>query len=365
MALKTTVIGSYPKPDNLKLPNWFETTDYWPTDYTNTFDEFQDEELEKEVKAATREVIDEQIKAGIDVITDGEISRECYVFHFCRKVEGFDFANLILKTYRNGALKAPLPRIVSKIGPGSDEDWAAREWKQAQELSSVPVKYTIPGPMTIIGSTHNDFYTDVAELSKDLVKQVNKQIRGLAQAGCRHIQLDEPVMVRNPDIAAEYGIDHAAQCFEGVGPEVTKTVHLCCGYPLHLDQTDYLKADRQVYFRLADQLDNAGFDAISIEDAHQHNDLKLLEQFKKSKVVFGVIAIANSRVETVEEIRNRLGEALQHIPADRLIVAPDCGLGFLPGTSFGRRLQIWSALPSLFLEYEHNLLLLLLFFQSR
>ncbi|XP_077977706.1 5-methyltetrahydropteroyltriglutamate--homocysteine methyltransferase-like [Glandiceps talaboti] len=333
MPLSTTVIGSYPKPKDLEMPDWFRIghEEYEPTKYAKFCDKFaSSSELGKEVKSAMKEVIDEQIEDGIDVITDGEIRRESYVFHFGRHLEGFDFHDLILKSYRNGALTAHLPRIIGKIDLKDDGDWAAKEWKEAQDMSSVPVKYTIPGPMTIIGSAHNEYYIDGKELSSDLVKVVNKQILGLVNAGCRHIQLDEPVMVRNPEIAMDYGIEHASKCFEGVGPEVTKAVHVCCGYPMYLDQKDYQKADRKIYFQLADKLDDAGFDEISIEDAHQHNDLSLLQHFQKSKVIFGAIKIADSSIETTEEIRDRLKEALCHIPADRLIVAPDCGLGFLP-----------------------------------
>ncbi|XP_077977705.1 5-methyltetrahydropteroyltriglutamate--homocysteine methyltransferase-like [Glandiceps talaboti] len=333
MPLLTTVIGSYPKPENLKTPDWFKIPhhEYAATMYSEFCGKMSAEELEKEVTVAMKEVIDEQIEDGIDVITDGEIRRENYIFHLCRHLEGFDLKNLILKAFRNGALTARLPRITGKVvDPTDGDDWAAQEWREAQNMSSVPVKYTIPGPMTIIGSTHNEYYEDVKELSADLFKVVNKQIIGLVKAGCRHIQLDEPVMVRNPEIAMDYGIEHASKCFEGVGPEVTKAVHVCCGYPMYLDQKGYQKAERKVYFQLADKLDSAGFDEISIEDAHQHNDLSLLQHFQKSKVIFGAIKIADSSIETTEEIRDRLKEALRHIPADRLIVAPDCGLGHLP-----------------------------------
>lgn len=121
------------------------------------------------------------------------------------------------------------------------------------------------------------------------------------------------------------------RCFAGVdGSACERSMHMCCGYPGFLDDVDYLKADPQVYFELATALDASCVDAVSIEDAHQNNDLKLLECFKRTKVIFGVVQVANSRVETQEEIESRLREALKHIDAERLIVAPDCGLAFLP-----------------------------------
>ncbi len=104
---------------------------------------------------------------------------------------------------------------------------------------------------------------------------------------------------------------------------------MCCGYPNHLDQADYLKAEPRSYFDLAAAIDESAADAVSIEDAHRHNDLALLELFRSTCVILGVVAIARSRVETVEEVRERLTSALQHFPAERLMAAPDCGLGFL------------------------------------
>ena len=104
---------------------------------------------------------------------------------------------------------------------------------------------------------------------------------------------------------------------------------MCCGYPDHLDQENFQKADQMAYFQLANAIEASSIQAISFEDAHRHNDLSLLENFKTTTVIFGVIAVANSRVETVEAITHRLNAALEHIDADRLIAAPDCGLGFL------------------------------------
>ena len=104
---------------------------------------------------------------------------------------------------------------------------------------------------------------------------------------------------------------------------------MCCGYPDYLDQENFQKADQLAYMQLADAIETSSIQAISLEDAHRHNDLSLLEKFKTTKVMFGVIAIANSRIETVEEITDRLHDALEHIDAERLIAAPDCGLGYL------------------------------------
>ncbi len=137
-------------------------------------------------------------------------------------------------------------------------------------------------------------------------------------------------MARRPDTAAAYGIDQLARCFEGVPPDVTRIVHCCCGYPRRLDDTDYPKADPAAYLELAPLLDRAPIDQVSIEDAHRPSDLAtLLPRFEATTVILGVATIASSRVETADDIAARLTEARRHLPADRLVAAPDCGLGYL------------------------------------
>ena len=154
-------------------------------------------------------------------------------------------------------------------------------------------------------------------------------MRSLAAAGCRHIQVDEPVFARKPEQALEYGIEHLEAAFHGVPDEVQRIVHMCCGYPSALDVPDYPKADPQAYFRVAGAMDDASVDAVSIEDAHRPNDLSLLERYARTTVLLGVVNIGASRVEPVDEIAERLRQALDHIDPGRLVAAPDCGLGLL------------------------------------
>ena len=137
------------------------------------------------------------------------------------------------------------------------------------------------------------------------------------------------MLARQPEAALAYGVDNLDRCFHGLPAGVHRVMHMCCGYPDRLDRDDYPKADPDSYPRLAEALDGSCIDAVSIEDAHRHNDLTLLERFANTTVILGVVAIANSRVEPVEEIRARLAAALDHIDAERLIAAPDCGLGLL------------------------------------
>merc|ERR1712125_38419 len=163
----------------------------------------------------------------------------------------------------------------------------------------------------------------------DLAKIVNRHVLELAEAGCKLIQVDEPLFARKPEQALAYGIAGLDKCFEACPAHVEKQMHMCCGYPGHVDQTDYLKADTKAYVKIAPALDNSCIDAVSIEDAWCRNDLSLLALFKKTKVIFGTMNVSSSRVETVEEMRARLADALQYIQPERLVVAPDCGLALL------------------------------------
>ena len=151
----------------------------------------------------------------------------------------------------------------------------------------------------------------------------------MADAGCRYIQIDEPLFARKPAEALDYGFENLERAFHGCPDHVERTVHMCCGYPDRLDHPNYPKADPNAYLQIADAADASSIDAISVEDAHRHNDLKLLEHFQNTTVIFGLVAIAKSRVESVEEIRERLRQALEHIDGERIIAAPDCGLGLL------------------------------------
>lgn len=325
--METTTIGAYPKPAYVPVSDWFTPRG---GDYTSAYEgelAAAGAEAEARFVRAAAGVIADQIDAGIDVVTDGEVRRENYIHYQCRHIEGFDFEALSGKDMR-GTTASFLPTIRGPVGALPSP--LAHDFGAAQGASSKPVKVTIPGPMTIIDSTVDEHYHDEKALGADLAAALNVQIRELTAAGCRHIQVDEPVMARKPDIALAYGIDQLAHCFDGVPERVTRVVHACCGYPNQLDQQDYPKADPRAYLDLASTLDEAPIDQISLEDAHRPNDFAdLLPRFSSTTVILGVVAIAQSRLEPVAEIRDRLREALEHLPAERLVAAPDCGLGYL------------------------------------
>ena len=174
----------------------------------------------------------------------------------------------------------------------------------------------------------------------DLAEVINVEIKRLQKAGCKYIQVDEPLFARKPQQALDYGIDNLEKCFEGIeNSDVEKITHICCGYPDKLDVLNYPKAPMDSYEKIASSLDHSIIDTVSIEDAHRYNNLTLLEKFSKTKIIFGLIKIASSIQESVEEIQTRVQESLQHIDAHRLIAAPDCGLGHLPRELAKRKLQ--------------------------
>jgi len=330
--ISTTTIGAYPKPDYVPIADWF-TTDYRAgkvVDYTSAYQDQVDAagvDAESLFRRATKEVIDDQIDAGIDIVTDGEVRRENYVHAQCRHLRGFDFEHLGQHRVRD-TIETRLPTVSGPVG--FDTSPLADEFKIAQSFSTRPVKVTLPGPMTIIDTTVDAHYHDERALGADLAAALNAQIHELVAAGCSHIQIDEPVMARKPVLSLDHGIAQLSRCFDGVPPTVTRAVHCCCGYPRQLDDSDYPKADRRTYLQLAPALDAAPIHQVSIEDAHRHNDLAaLLPLFAETTVILGVVAIAQSRIETAGEIAARLRVAREYLPKDRLVAAPDCGLGYL------------------------------------
>ncbi|MCY4607195.1 MAG: cobalamin-independent methionine synthase II family protein [bacterium] len=321
MPVLTTCIGSYPKPPYVPRMNWMhEDVEVGEVESRALTAEEQRAAFDR----ATREVVAEQAAIGIDIPTDGEMRRANYIHYHCRHLDGFEPDTLTVCTMRNGAWTAEVPTFTGRITAG--EPFLARDWEVAQTATDNPVKITVPGPLTISDSTANAFYPDRRSWCADLASALNVEIRSLAAAGCRHIQVDEPLFARQPDETLDFGIENLERCFHGVPGVVTRTVHMCCGYPDKLDETDYVKADPEVYRRLADAVEGSAVDAVSIEDAHRHNDLSLLDMFARTTVILGVVEIASSRVETVEEIVSRLRAALDHIDSSRLVAAPDCGL---------------------------------------
>jgi len=341
----TTVIGAYPKPDYLKITDWFNAKGGTDTATPTKFYEDEIKKMGADAESifdkAAKEVIKDQLDCGIDIITDGEIKRENYIHYHCRHLNGVDFNTLTEKVARTGNYKCWLPTITNKISAA--DPFLVDEWKSNQSLSNKPVKVTIPGPMTITDTIANTHYTSDEEMGYDLAIAINTEIKRLVDAGCTYIQVDEPLFARKPNNALAFGIKNLEKCFEGINQNnVEKITHICCGYPDKIDSVNYPKAPLDSYKKIAKALDSSKIDSVSLEDAHRYNDLSLLKNYKNTKIIFGVIKIASSKIETVEEIENRMKETLKFISKEQLIVAPDCGLGHLSRGLAIKKLKIMS-----------------------
>lgn len=320
--IRTTVVGSYPKPDYLDIPNWFDGNEalYNPDTYTKYL---QNNDLTEKLVKARKEVIDEQIELGLDVITDGELHRENYIHYFCRHLEGISFDQLSKKKIRENGITSTVPTIINRL---SLNKFASEiEWDKDNKI-------TLPGPMTILDTVVNEHYREEKLASRDISRALRAEILNLVELGCRHIQIDEPIMARNVSVALDYGIQHLEFCLKDLPCDVERTLHICCGYPNFLDQDDYVKADKNAYHKLAKRLDNSpAFDIISIEHAEADNNLSLFKLFQNKTIQLGTVCSARSRIESVSEIEARIREVLNIIKdPNRLIVSPDCGLGMLP-----------------------------------
>ena len=344
--LETTTIGSFPKPSFVPIRDWFdlarqkgamdtiETTLQYNLDILKNKDNHESLFLQ-----ATKEILDIQLRAGVSILTDGEVRRENYIHYHCRHLAGFDFINLEQRILRDGAYETELPAIRSKImHPG--KNYSVHDYIVSQALTPSQIKFTLPGPLTIMDTTADYFYDDRPKLNTALAESINKEILALVEAGCRHIQVDEPLFARSVKDALDFGMEGLERCFHGVPKSVSRIVHMCCGYPEHVDDFDYKKADPLSYHQLSKAIDEAAFDQISIEDKHCCNDLNLLEKFQHKTVIFGSIAIASSHLETVDEVVDRLKAAIEHIDRNRLVVAPDCGLGLLSSKLAEEKLRV-------------------------
>ena len=328
MPLITTTIGAFPKPAYVTLPDWFSHGDTTRGDATlATTALVRDPRVEASVERGIIDVVAAQVASGVDVPTDGEIGRENYVHYHCRHLAGFDFQRLTKRTLRAGSWTSFVPTVVGPVE--AQERFLDRDYVIAQRATDRPLKMTLPGPLTIIDSTADAFYGDETKLAHTLAVALRQEVRGLVAAGCRYIQVDEPVFARYPDKARHIGFDLLDVVFADVPASVDRILHVCCGYPDTLDNPSYPKADPAAYARLLPLVEASTIDTVSIEDAHRHNDPEVLACLETTKLVLGSVAIANSEIESVDEIDRRVTTIRDHVPHSHLELAPDCGLGLL------------------------------------
>jgi len=345
MPLDTTTIGSYRKDlDRNPYQDWFSDPNMDILNAQAAWKAVQDmdpDRLERLMIIETTRMITAQTIAGIDIPTDGEARRISYVHYPCQHMGGIDMDDMTRVTARDGKWYGYVPTIKGEI-THQDEHYLPHDYEVAKDVTNKPIKITSAGPMTIADSLADKSYgadplankgrgnDKYWNLVKDLAVALNWELRALADAGCPYIQIDEPVFARYPDRALHRGFETLEMVLEGIPAQNTKVLHLCCGYPLALDDETYEKADNNAYRRLADAIERSSVQQVSLEHAHFPMDLSVLRQFEDTQVILGMVAVAKSRVEEVEEIKWKLQEARHYIDADRLLAAPDCGLGFLP-----------------------------------
>jgi 5-methyltetrahydropteroyltriglutamate--homocysteine methyltransferase len=314
--LPTTLVGSYPQPEWLinraklsKMVPRVKMDDLWlvPAD-----------QLEAKQDDATTLAIADQERAGLDIISDGEQRRESYSNRFATALEGIDLDNPGTTINRSGK-PIPVPRVSGKIRRRNPVE--VRDTEFLRSHTNKPVKMTIPGPFTMGKQAQNDFYKSEEEVAMDYAAAVNEEIKDLFKAGADIVQLDEPWMQQHPQKAREYGLKTLARALEGV--QGTIAVHLCFGYAAVVHE-------KPPGYSFLAELEKSGAQQISIEAAQPKLDLKVLEDLPSKTIILGVIDLADQTVETPQIVAERIRRALPHVPAQRLVIAPDCGMKYLP-----------------------------------
>ena len=325
--LPTTLVGSYPQPEWLiDRPELVKSVVRTRTDYLWRIPkEFRAQAFDDATLLAVRD----QERAGLDIISDGEQSRESYSNHFAENLEGVDVDKPGEAPNRFGKL-IPVPRVFGAI-----------KRKHAIEKHSVEVvraatdrkvKVTIPGPCTLAVMAQNDYYKDKEELAYAFADVVKQEIQDAFAAGADVVQLDEPWMVSFSDQARLFGIKALNRAIEGVKPDANRkiAVHLCLGYA-HVVKK---KPNRYEFFA---ELQDSKADQISIETAEPNLDLSSLQEVKGKDLIIGVLNLGDMKIETPEEVAERIRGALKYVPAERLVIAPDCGMKYLPrNVAFGK-----------------------------
>jgi 5-methyltetrahydropteroyltriglutamate--homocysteine methyltransferase len=274
---------------------------------------------------ATLIAIRDQERAGLDIITDGEMRRESYSNRFATALDGVDMENHGTALDRSGHPN-PVPRVVGRIQRRHAVE--TRDVAFLRANTDRKIKITVPGPFTMAQQAQNDFYKDEAEMAHDYAVAVNAEIKDLFAAGADYVQVDEPYMQARPEKARAYGLAALDRALEGV--EGQTAVHICFGYAaiIHARPTGY---------SFLPELCKCRVRQISIETAQSNLDTSVLKNFSDQTIILGVIDLASHKVETPEIVAERIRRALPHIDPARIILAPDCGMKYLPrDVAFGK-----------------------------
>jgi 5-methyltetrahydropteroyltriglutamate--homocysteine methyltransferase len=323
--LPTTVVGSYPQPDWLVNRELLSKT--VPRTRMKEIWRVEERFLEKAQDDATVLAIRDMERAGIDIVSDGEIRRESYSNRFATALEGMDVANPGQVQARGGRV-TEVPRVVGKIR--RTEAIERRDMEFLRRHTDHVAKMTLPGPFTMSQQAKNEFYADLEELVMDLAASVNEEAHDLVAAGADIIQLDEPWVRNDPDLARRYAVKGINRAIKGL--KVPTIVHLCFGYAAVVPGET-----KPSGYSFLPELAACDADQISIEAAQPKLDLGVLADLAGKTIILGVIDLADPAVETPEQVAVRIHAGLKRVPAARLVAAPDCGMKYLPrDVAFGK-----------------------------
>src|SRR5438552_1665791 len=327
--LPTTVVGSYPQPNWLidrarlgsKVPR-VRAPEIW---------RISGEHLQEAQDDATLLAIRDMEAAGIDIISDGEMRRESYSNRFATALDGVDIVNPGSTINRTGA-RSVVPRITGPIA--RREPVEVRDVQFLRRHTERKIKITLPGPFTMAQQAQDDYYKDEEALAMAYAAAVNEEIRDLKKAGADVIQLDEPWLQARAERAARYGVKAINRALQGI--DGTTVVHLCFGYAAAVK-------DKPSGYSFLAQLAQTSASQISIEAAQPRLDLAVVQTLAPKSVMVGVIDLGTEAVETPEAVAARIRAALAHVPAERLVLAPDCGMKYLTREAAFGKLQALAA----------------------
>ncbi len=324
MLLQTTVVGSYPQPD--WLINREMLSKIVPRTRIREICRVPEPFLEQAQDDATLLAIRDMERAGIDIITDGEMRRESYSNRFATALDGIDDEHPG-EVINNRGQKTVVPRVVGKIRRTGPVELRDMQFLRAN--TGKAAKITLPGPFTMGQQVKDEFYKDAEAMCMDYAAAVNEEAHDLVKAGADVIQLDEPWLRNNPEEAKRYAVKVINRALQGI--TVPTVVHLCFGYAA------VVTGLKPTGYSFLPQLSDTIAQQISIESAQPKIDLGVLKDLAPKKVMLGVIDLSDPAVETPQKIAERIRAGLKHLPPDKLLPAPDCGMKYLPrATAFGK-----------------------------
>lgn len=315
--LITTVVGSYPQP-NWLVDHQALAAAGVPRVREASIWRIPSGQLAEAQDDATILAIRDMERAGVDIISDGEIRRESYSNRFATALEGVDQDNPGEVDSRTPGSRVKVPRVVGPIR--RTQPVQVSDVRFLRQNTGLKIKVTVPGPFTMAQQAYNDYYPDRESLAMDYAVAVNQEVKDLFEAGADVVQLDEPWLQARHEDALSYGVQVINQALDGVTG--TTALHLCFGYAA-------MVKDKPSGYSALPQLDATAVDQISIEAAQPNLDLGVLAELSSKTIILGVLNLGGPMVETPETVAARLRAALKYVPPERLIVAPDCGMKYL------------------------------------